>query len=295
MSDPMGSISISMIDELWNFHDAAESEARFHHALPTAALGSEFYVELLTQIARAQGLQRNFAAAHATLDEAARLLAPPHKRAAVRLLLERGRVFNSAGEPSRAHPLFVQAWEEAQAAGEEALAVDAAHMVAIVLPPEEQLAWNLRALALAENATDPRARKWIVSLHNNIGWTYHALGQNEQALASLAKTVEWHEAAGRTIERRIAHWSVARILRALGRMEEALAIQQQLAREWEESGASDGYVDEELGECLLALGRGDEAASHFSRAHTLLSADPWLVANEPERLERLRALGQVTR
>lgn len=288
MSDPP-------IDDLWNFHNAAESEARIRHALANAEPGSEFHAELLTQLARAQGLQHNFAAAHATLDEATRLLIPTHTRAAVRLLLERGRVFNSAGEPSQAHPLFVQAWEAAQATGEEVLAVDAAHMVAIVLPPEEQLAWNLRALALAETAADPRAREWIVSLHNNIGWTYHTLGQNEQALASLAQTVEWHEATGRTIEARIARWSVSRILRTLGRVDEALTIQQQLAREWGESGASDGYVDEEIGECLLALERGDEAAPHFSQAYTLLSADPWLVANEPARLERLHALGRVSR
>jgi len=51
----------------------------------------------------------------------------------VRYLLERGRTFNSAGEKDRARPLFVQAWEIAGAAGLEGLAVDAAHMVPIVV------------------------------------------------------------------------------------------------------------------------------------------------------------------
>jgi hypothetical protein len=50
-------------------------------------------------------------------------------------------------------------------------------------------------------------------------------------------------------------------------------------------------VDEELGECLLALGRADEARRYFALAYEKLSADSWLVQNESARLERLRALG----
>jgi Flp pilus assembly protein TadD len=53
----------------------------------------------------------------------------------------------------------------------------------------------------------------------------------------------------------------------------------------------DGYVSEELGELLLALGRGDEARPHFRRAADLLSQDAWLAEREPERLARLRQLG----
>ncbi len=92
---------------------------------------------------------------------------------------------------------------------------------------------------------------------------------------------------------RIARWCVARCLRSLGRVEEALAEQQALAAELEAEGEVDGYVDEELAECLLVLGRGDDARAHFSRAYTELSGDAGLQANEPERLERLRALGTV--
>lgn len=55
---------------------------------------------------------------------------------------------------------------------------------------------------------------------------------------------------------------------------------------------------EELGECLLALGRPAEARPHFSRphfsrAHELLSQDLWLREHEPERLTRLATLGLV--
>ena len=52
-----------------------------------------------------------------------------------------------------------------------------------------------------------------------------------------------------------------------------------------------GYTEEELGECLHALGRPDEARPFFARAHERLSRDSWLVENEPDRIARLKRLG----
>ena len=46
-------------------------------------------------------------------------------------------------------------------------------------------------------------------------------------------------------------------------------------------GPEDGFVEEELGELLLALGRGDEAGPYFARAHEMLREDPWLAESEP--------------
>jgi hypothetical protein len=56
-------------------------------------------------------------------------------------------------------------------------------------------------------------------------------------------------------------------------------------------GESDGYVFEELGECLLLLGRPGEARLFFARAYAELSRDSWLAESEPARLERLKELG----
>ena len=83
----------------------------------------------------------------------------------------------------------------------------------------------------------------------------------------------------------MARWCVARCLRSLERYAEALDMQEVLAES--ETGSEDGYVYEEIGENLLALGRGEEAATYFSRAHELLSDDDWVADNESERLERL--------
>ena len=294
--------SLSDFDALWDYDEPAKTETVFRALLPQAEASGDpaYYIELLTQIARTQGLQRNFAAAHQTLDQALALLTDDLKRARVRYLLERGRVFNSSGKRDEARPLFLAAWEEGQAAHEDFHAVDAAHMLAIVAPPAEQLGWNLKALALVEQTGDARAHKWGGSLYNNIGWSYHEQGQYQQALEAFQKALAWRQAysserpepKGDISPILIARWSVARTLRSLGRLEEALAMQQALLEDWKPLGGSAGYPEEEAGECLLALGRAEEARPYFAQAYAKLSQDAWLPAEEPARLARLKQLGE---
>jgi tetratricopeptide (TPR) repeat protein len=214
---------------------------------------------------------------------------PPRMR--VRYLLERGRVYNSSRQPERAQPYFAGAWELASTAGEDILAIDAAHMLAIIAAPEASLVWNQRALELAERSPAPRALHWRGTLYNNIGWTYHDAGEYEQALATFQKATAARRAEGDLALVRIAVLAEARTLRSLGRVEEALVLQQELLREFDGVGEQDGYVYEEIGECLTALGRDDEARPYFANAYDTLSRDPWLAESEPARLERLRALG----
>src|SRR5688572_31215152 len=81
-------------DTFWNFGDPAGTEAKFREVLPQARASGDagYLAELLTQIARTQGLQQKYVEADATLDEADRLINPDMKAARVRSLLERGRV-----------------------------------------------------------------------------------------------------------------------------------------------------------------------------------------------------------
>lgn len=282
-------------DRLWDYDHPDVSERAFREILLTAddASAEPYRLELLTQIARAQGLQRRFADAHQTLDEVEASLTDASTRVRLRYLLERGRVLNSSGMPDKASPLFLQAWELGSSQGEDALAIDAAHMLGIVEAPETQMAWNLRALELAEQSPDPRAQRWLGALYNNIGWTYHDQGQYEEALVTFRRALEWREAAGEAKAITIARWSVARALRSLDRYEEALAIQRSLLAELEQRGERDGYVHEELGESLLALHQPDAAQPHFALAFATLATDPWLVEHEPARLQRLQSLGRV--
>jgi tetratricopeptide (TPR) repeat protein len=282
-------------DTLWDYSNPAATEQKFRDLLPAAQSSGDtsYLAQLLTQIARTEGLQRRFDDAHRTLDQVQAMLTADHKLARVRYLLERGRVFNSSGKPANARPLFLEALELAREIGEDNYAVDAAHMLGIIEPPQSALEWNLKALAMAESSAQPRARKWLGSLYNNIGWTYHDMQNYERALEIFRKALAWREQAGEPDTIRIAKWCVGRTLRSLGRVQEALALQQALLTEHQQAGSKDGYVYEELGECLLALGQPDNARPHFARAYAELSQDAWLVANESARLERLKQLGSA--
>ncbi len=283
-------------DSLWDYDHPDETEASFREMLRLSeSAGDESYqLQLLTQIARAEGLQRRFAEAHATLDRVEPSLAASPPVVQVRYQLERGRVYNSSGRPDKALPLFEAAWREGHAAGLDDFAVDAAHMLAIVASsPDEVMVWNLKALELAQRSSDPRAQKWLGSLYNNIGWAYHDQGNYERALELFEMALEWRKGQNQPKQTRIAQWCVGRVLRSLGRVEAALDVQQRLAEELAAAGDSDGFNAEEIGECLLALGREDDAQPEFARAYTELSQDAWSVEHEADRLARLKQLGKI--
>ena len=175
--------------------------------------------------------------------------------------------------------------------GDDGLAVDAAHMLGIVEPADEGAAWNERAMELARASPDPAARRWVGSLASNMGWARHEAGDFDGAIELFRLARDEWLADGRVSRARIARWSIARCMRSQTDFRGALAEQQALLAELDELGETDGYVLEEIAECLLALGRSDEARPFFAAAYAELQGDLNLQADEPERLERLRALG----
>ena len=283
------------LHRLWDFNDPAGTELKFRAVLTTAEAFDDqsYHAELLTQIARAQGLQRQFDEAHRTLDEADAMIDGDMHRARVRSLLERGRVLNSSGSADKAKPLFIKAWELGSGDGIDGLAVDAAHMMAIVEVPEEALKWNHKALDRANSSSEPDAQRWTGSLCNNIGWTYHSEGDFDRALEYFEQALVHRQEQGKADDVRVARWCIARCFRSLARVQEALAIQRELEHQITDLANPDGYVYEELAECLHALGRSDEAKPYFRRAHELLSKDAWLTEREPKRIERLAKLGSA--
>src|SRR5713226_3184755 len=195
-----GKTKLPDFDSLWDYDHPGATERKFREFLPAALDSRDFpyLTQLLTQIARAEGLQRKFQDAHKTLDrvEKALLKADADDKTRVRYLLERGRVFNSSGKRDEARPLFLQALDLAINSKDDSNAVDAAHMMAIVEPTEKQLPWNLKALDLAESSADEKARKWKGSLYNNLGWTYFEQKQFEEALLMFEKALEFLQTQG---------------------------------------------------------------------------------------------------
>lgn len=252
-----------------------------------------YFAQLLTQIARAEGIQGKFKEAHSTLGTVETMLNEKLVVPTVRYLLERGRVFNSNKEKEKAKPLFLDAWKIARAEGQDYYAIDAAHMLGTAETPENQIEWNLKAIELAEKSIDERANLWLGALYNNTGWTYHDLGQYENALELFEKGLKWRQGRDNDAATRIAKWTVGRVYRSLGRIDEAIEIQKELEQEFTDKGLEqDGYVYEELAECYLIKDEKEEAQKYFKLAYEYLSKDDWLKANEPDRLERLKELGE---
>jgi hypothetical protein len=141
------------LDALWDFSDPAASERRFRQYYRDHPEG-RLRGEALTQMARALGLQRKFEEAFEVLLAVDASSVAQDPRVHVRVVLERGRVMNSSGRAAEARPLFEEAWALAREAGLDALAVDAAHMVAIATEGDEQLSWNEQAIAFAQSSSD---------------------------------------------------------------------------------------------------------------------------------------------
>jgi len=241
------------IDSFWDYNDPAASEQRFRELLAKTT-DRDSVLEIQTQIARAQGLQGKFDEAHKTLDA----VVTNSPRVEVWYLLERGRVFNSSGQPDKARPLFLAAWEKAQAGKLDFFAVDAAHMIAIVESPDNALAWNEKALALAGKSCDPIARNWIGSLLNNLGWAYYDKKDYAMALDAFERDLAWFNERKLDERARIARYSIGKTLRTMGRVEEALAIQRELTKLMPD----DNYVREEIAECLKQLAQAQPRDEH---------------------------------
>jgi tetratricopeptide (TPR) repeat protein len=179
------------LDQLWNFDDPAGSEARFRAAAEDGKYDADERAELATQLGRAIGLQGRYEEADALLDS----IDADEPTVGVRVLLERGRLLNSSGHAAMAVPLFEQAAELADHLSEEFLAVDALHMLAIADSAHAE-SWTRSAIEYASTVHDPRTRRWMVSLHNNLGWTLHQAGRFTEALVEFQLAEQWAERVG---------------------------------------------------------------------------------------------------
>ncbi|MHB8634952.1 MAG: tetratricopeptide repeat protein [Fimbriimonadaceae bacterium] len=279
--DQQPTISANPFD-LWDFGDPAASEAHFRDAADAASTDDEEGL-LLTQVARAQGLQGKFDEARQTLDHALRLIGDTDSAAGVQYALELGRVENSSGRRAAAMPHFAEALRLAQALGTDYAAADAAHMLAIAADLEEQPNYGKAALAVAKAAKDERARRWIGPILNNLGWSYVDMGQPDLALPYFEESLQFRISQGASGPIRTARYALGCALRACGSFEAALRAQLAAL----EMGGSAGYIEEEIGECLVALSRAEEARPFFAAAHEKLSANTDLSVSDPGRLARI--------
>ena len=256
---------------LWDFNKPELSEQRFRDALSTAS-GDDALI-LQTQIARSFGLRKDFAKAQDILKSIEKSAASAGPEARARYALELGRTYASATHPPESQTpeskklalaAFERALETAKGAGLDGLAIDAIHMLAFVdTEPADQLKWGREALAVVMASNQQEAKKWEASIQNNIGYALHQLGRFDEALSTFKQALVIRERGTNAEAIRVAHWMIAWTLRAMGRMDGALAIQLRLEQECEAAKAPDPYVFEELE--TLYRARGDEVrAGHYA-------------------------------
>ena len=161
---------------LWDFDDLEATRERFLAQLAdeTTDAGRG---EVLTQLARVESLRDEFERCDELLDEAEAV-----GGVTARSLLERGRRERSSGQDGAGLAEFRRAFELAQASGDDVLAVDAAHMLALVDDAER---WTARGIEIAGASDDPGVRYWLGPLYNNIGWTRFDAGDQEGALEAF--------------------------------------------------------------------------------------------------------------
>jgi tetratricopeptide (TPR) repeat protein len=275
---------------LWDFDDLETTEARFRRLLAQETSDGH-RAEILTQLARVQGLRGQFADGHRLLGEA-EALAGSSAAANARIQLERGRLHRSSGDAESALPLFESAFAVALAAAERFLVGDAAHMAALAAPDRAgMVAWTQRGIDLGREPGDDESAYWLGPLLNNLGWHYYDHGDYDAALDAFQRALEARE---QFPEQRnqiaIARYAVGKTLRMLGRPAEAAALLEQAVAWTEAEDKPDGWFHEELAEDYAAVGRETEARDQARMAIPLLLETDASFEGDSERVARLRGL-----
>ena len=161
---------------LWDFDDLETTRARFLAQLDEETTDAG-RAEVLTQLARVEGLQDEFERCDELLDEAEALggVTP-------RSLCERGRRARSSEQSGAGLEQFHEAFDLARETGDDTLAADAAHMLALV---DDAEGWTARGIEIAGTSDDPGVRYWLGPLYNNIGWTRFEAGDYAGALEAF--------------------------------------------------------------------------------------------------------------
>jgi tetratricopeptide (TPR) repeat protein len=276
---------------LWDFGDLDATEERLRAAFDEET-ADDGRAEVLTQLARVEGLRGDFESGEGLVEEAA-ALASEGGIAQARVHLERGRLRRSSGDREGALPLFESAFATATDLGQWFIAADAAHMVALVAPNREGFVeWTQRGIDLADEHAE--ASYWVGPLLNNLGWEHYEAGDLEQALDAFERALAARKREPENEEPiALARYAVGKALRGLGRSEEAIPLLERAAAWAADNGTPDGWYHEELALEYDAVGRADDARDQARLAIPLLEEADGAFADGSERKARLSSLAAL--
>jgi hypothetical protein len=224
----------AFVADQFDMDQPARTEARFL-ALTEASNDPRAAAEFLTQAARAQGVQERLDEAQATLARSgAENSESPRLRA--RHALERGRLLRRSGDRDGAARSFILAYEIALESNEDALAADAAHMMALIAPVNEAEAWVERGLVAALGSDRPTARAWAGTISYNWAMALSERGDHAGAALYLARALAARQAQGDADLTRATERALAQELAFTGEAAQARAILERLLREERAAG-----------------------------------------------------------
>jgi tetratricopeptide (TPR) repeat protein len=221
-------------------------------------------VEALAQVARCLSLLEKLDEGRTWLAKAEAIASKDEPLGWSRFLGVRGIFERESGDRKKARATFEEMYAYCVERRLPRRAADAAHHVAIVVPPEEQPAWALKGIAEAEKVGD---EGWLAVLWNNLGVTYEDLKQYDQCLDAYLKAQKYHHRTGTDHHKLVADWAVAHGQRLCGKLREAReGLERTLAwagkRHAKEPNAETlewvGWCKKDLGETLAAQGEKDK-------------------------------------
>ncbi len=316
MAGSKSDFNTSNFDEiLGTVGDPATAEVALNIVLSQAEKLSEksIYLQILSQLALVQAMQKKFSKAEETIKKAETLLSnEPDPIARSRILLEKGRIFHQKSlfcsansEESKlfldeALKYFELSYHTSEAHDLDYHTANAAHMLGIAAhTADEKIRWNLLAMKFAEQSKDVRANSWLPALCNNLGQVYLDAGKHSLALDLFRKALDIREREGIASQIRIAKWALGHALRIANEQQEALALLLSIEKEYEAIATAQTYdIPQEAFRTIRGLVYEDLAELETSqtkiyaaKAYADLSQVDWMqLAPYKHRLERLRSL-----
>ena len=244
-------------------------------------------IRSLSMIARSWLAQGNSEEGRPWLNRASKLASPEDPQGWAAVLGVRGRFEWKAKEYAKAEATFTEMYEYCLEREMHRLAIDAAHMVALVGDVETKIEWALKAIKAAEAGGEETAG-WLGPIWNNLGWTYDGMGEADKALEALLKARKHHYENGNDLSKVVADIFVGIAQRKAGKLEEAMetikAAQARVEQLAGENPDNKEYIERkgdcrrELGEHALLAGEREAALEHFRAARDLLreaGAESW--------------------
>lgn len=285
------------LDGFWNSGNVSSVETQLREKLSQTDMqkNPESVIKILTHLARALSFNNSFKEATATLDQVRQILsidAVALQHLEVRILIEEGRHHSLSGNIRNAQNCFALAMNLAAQTNQDHFVIEASFLLSLIVSTKDQNQWLRQALKVAQSSVKPDSKLWLPHIYLASGWYAFDIRAFSEALKFFEAACDCEILPLSHFDQNAGVWAIARVLRALGRTQESLKIQEGLFAKGNMSEVSMGHIYLELAECHQLLQNQLETKSYFEKAHQNLSLDPWYANNKVDELWRMKDIAK---